>query len=165
VALAAAVGTGVLRGQSSAVPATPAARAGIDIAGMDKSIPPGDDFFRFANGGWLKATEMPPDRSRYGVFAVLSDDAAVDTRQLLEKAASGSAPSGSDERRIGDYYASYIDEAAIEAKGLEPARPFLQEIAGLADRRALAAWIGRNLRADVDPLNATNFQTHRLFGV
>lgn len=61
--------------------------------------------------------------------------------------------------------APYLDEPAIEAKGLEPIKPFLQRIAAIADRRALAEWIGRDLRTDVDPLNATNLHTHRVFGL
>jgi putative endopeptidase len=139
-------------------------RHGVDLGGMDRAVPPGDDFFRFANGGWLKAAEIPPDRASYGIFAAVDERATEETRRLLERAAAGNAPAGSDERKVGDYYASYLDEASIEAKGLEPLKPFLQEIAGLSDRRALAAWVGHSLRADVDPLNATNFHTHRLFG-
>jgi putative endopeptidase len=150
-------------------PPAAAARAvearGIDLAGMDRSVPPGDDFYRFANGGWLKTAQIPPDRSSIGIFAELAEKVANDTRRLLEAAAGGAAASGSDERKAGDYYATYLDEAAIEAKGLQPLQPFLQSVAAIADRRALAAWIGRNLRTDVDPLNATNFHTHRLFGL
>ncbi|MGE5357999.1 MAG: M13 family metallopeptidase, partial [Bacteroidales bacterium] len=154
-------------GQPQRSPATQSAAPvghGIDLAGMDKSVAPGDDFFRFANGRWLKRTEIPPDRSSYAVFSVLAEATAVQTRQLLEQAAAGRAAAGSDERKIGDYYASYMDEAGIEAKGLAPLKPFLQQIAAIADRRVLAEWLGRDLRADVDPLNATNFHTHRLFG-
>jgi putative endopeptidase len=145
------------------VPA-PAAH-GIDLAGMDRSVPRGDDFFRFANGTWLKNTEIPPDRSSWGVGSVLAEQAQQRTREILEGAASGGAPPGSAERKIGDYYASYMDEAAIEAKGLTPTSTLLKTISAISDRRALAAWIGRSLRADVDPLNATNFHTDRVFGL
>jgi putative endopeptidase len=146
-------------------PTMRAAAAGIDLAGVDRSVAPGDDFFRFANGGWLKATEIPPDLGSYGVFAMLGEQATTRTRELLETAATGQAPAGSDERKAGDYYASYLDDAAIEAKGLAPIKPFLARIAAITDRRALAEWIGRNLRTDVDPLNNTNFHTHRVFGL
>jgi predicted metalloendopeptidase len=146
----------------SAAPAT--AGHEIDRDAMDTAVAPGDDFFRYANGGWLKKTEIPPDRSTYGIWTVLFDRAQQRTRELLEHAAAaGSA--GTDERKVGDYYATYMDEASIEKKGLDPLRARLREIAALGDKRALAGWIGRDLRADVDPLNMTNFHTSRLFGV
>ena len=126
---------------------------------------PGDDFFHYANGSWLKKTEIPPDRSSYGVWSVLFDRAQQRTRELLEKASAGNAPPGSDEQKIGDYFASYMDEQAIERKGLAPLRQSLASIDAIADKRALASWIGQHLRADVDPLNMTNFHTDRLFGV
>src|SRR5262245_14742056 len=127
----------------------------IDRAAMDTSVSPGDDFFRYADGAWLKNTEVPADRASYGVFDVLAEQAEERTRGLLEAAASGNAAAGSDERRIGDYYASFMDEATIDKRGLTPLEPALKEIAALADKRALSRWIGQNLRADVDPLNAT----------
>src|SRR5512144_3130906 len=83
--------------------AASAAHLGIDPPGMDRSVAPGDDFFRFANGQWLKTTEIPPDRSSYGVFAVLAEATATRTRDLLEKAAAGQAAPGSEERKVGDY--------------------------------------------------------------
>ena len=138
---------------------------GIDQSAIDASVAPGDDFFRYANGAWLKRTQIPPDRGSYGVWSVLFDRAQQRTRDLLEKAAAGSPPAGSDERKIGDYYATYLDEEAIEKKGLDPLREALSGIEALADKRALATWIGQHLRADVDPLNMTNFYTDRLFGV
>jgi putative endopeptidase len=145
--------------------AHPDAAHDIDLAGMDRSALPGDDFFRFANGTWLKNTEIPPDRSSAGVWSVLIERAAERTHDLLERAALGSAPAGSDERKIGDYYASYMDEAEIESKGVRPISDSLKAIAAIPDRRALAEWIGRSLRTDVDPLNATNLHTDRVFGL
>ncbi len=138
---------------------------GVDLAGIDNSVKPGDDFFRYANGTWLKTAEIPQDRSSYGVDAKLAEEANLRTRSLLEDAAKGSAPAGSDERKIGDYFAAYMDEGAIEAKGLEPLRKELDMIAAISDRRALAEAAGRALRADVDPLNNTNLHTPHLFGV
>jgi putative endopeptidase len=137
----------------------------VDRAAMDPSVAPGDDFFRYANGGWLKKAEIPLDRSSYGTWAVLFDQAQQRTHELLDAAAAGGAPAGSDERKIGDYYASYMDEAAIESKALKPLGDHLASIAAIADARALATYIGDSLRADVDALNNTNFQTDRLFGV
>ena len=148
-----------------AASATHAGPHGIDESAIDTSVVPGDDFFHYANGAWLKRTEIPADRSSYGVWSVLFDRAQQRTRELLEKAASGNAPAGSDERKIGDYYATYVDEQTIESKGIGPLRDTLAAIDALADTGALATWAGQRLRADVDPLNMTNFYTDRLFGV
>jgi putative endopeptidase len=153
------------RGDRDARPAAaPAAGAhDVDRAGIDSSVAPGDDFFRHANGGWLKTNEIPADRSSFGVWAVLFDRAQERTHALLD--AAGKAGEGSDERKIGDYYTSYMDEAAIEAKGLAPLRDQLAAIGAIGDPHALAAYIGASLRADVDALNSTNFYTDRLFGI
>ena len=149
---------------AAASPAPAAGAHDIDRAAIDPSVAPGDDFFRYANGTWLKKTEIPADRSSYGAWSVLFDRAQQRTRELLEKAASNPS-SGADERKVGDYFATYMDEQAIEKKSLEPLRDTLASIDSIADKRSLAAWIGQHLRADVDPLNMTNFHTDRLFGV
>ena len=137
--------------------------AAADIDGMDRSVAPGDDFFLYANGGWLKTAEIPPDRSSYGTWSVMVDRVRDRTRQLLEAAARAAA--GSDDKKAADYYATYLDEQAIEAKGIAPARPFLDTIAAIRDRGGLVRWACSNLRTDVDPLNNTNFQTDHLFGL
>jgi putative endopeptidase len=136
----------------------------LDRASMDPSVAAGDDFFRHANGTWLKTTAIPPDRGSYGIWYVLSDQSQQRTRALLE-AAPGQAAEGSDERKAREYFASYMDEATIEKRGLAPLRPTLDGINAITDRRMLARWIGQSLRADVDPLNATNFYTDHVFGV
>ncbi len=148
----------------AASPVAPLPEPGLDLAGMDRAVAPGDDFFAYGNGGWIRSTEIPADRAGWGSFAILADEADRRTAELIKQA--GSAPQGAvDARRIGDYYAAYMDEAAIEAKGLAPLRPELATIAALADRTALAGYLGGLLRADVDPLNATDFYTDRLFGL
>src|SRR4051794_18287111 len=111
--------------------ATPPVAHDIDRAGMDPSVAPGDDFFRYANGGWLKKTEIPADRSSFGAGTVLFDRARDRTHKLLETA--GTAPDGSAERKVGDYYASYMDEAAIEKNGLAPLHDQLAAIAAITD--------------------------------
>ncbi len=138
---------------------------GIDLAGMDPSTKPGDDFFRYANGTWFKNTEIPPDRASYGLDAKLAEEAMLRTRGLLDEAVKNTAPAGSDERKVGDYYAAYMNEAAIEAKGLDGLRVQLDRITAISDRRALAEALGQTIRADVDPLNNTNFHTQHLFGI
>jgi putative endopeptidase len=138
---------------------------GIDVAGMDKSVAPGDDFNAYANGGWIKATAIPADKSYYGIFSILADKTRQETRDLIESAGKNGAPANDEVRKVGDYYSSYMDEAAIEAKGIAPLKPRLDSYAKIADRHALASAIGGELRADVDPLNDTNFQTAHLFGI
>ncbi len=135
---------------------------GFDDTGMDRSVAAGDNFFDFANGEWVKRTEIPADRSNYGSFNLIAEKTLADTRAILEEAGKGS---DADARRIGDYYAAFLDEAGIEARGVAPLQPQLQAIAGIADRQALARALGGTVRADVDLLNATNFYTPHLFGV
>ena len=144
--------------------AAPPASHGLDVAGIDRTVAPGDDFFAYANGAWLKANEIPPDRSSYGTAAQLAELTAKRTADLIRAAAATSAP-GSEARKVGDYYASYMDEEHIEKLGLAPLQPALQRIDAIKDRKDLARALGASLRADVDVLNATNFQTPNLFGL
>jgi endothelin-converting enzyme/putative endopeptidase len=143
----------------------PKATHGINVTNLDRTVKPGDDFYRFANGGWLKRTEIPADRPAVGVFSQLADLANKQTVGLIEEAAKSNSPAGSNARKIAELYNSYMDEAAIEKKGLEPLRPHLQAIAAIKDKRELARALGESLRADVDPLNNTNFHTANLFGI
>lgn len=132
---------------------------------MDISVVPGDDFFDYANGAWLKNTPIPPDKARYGIFTILADQTRKQTVALIQDSAKSGGASSEDARKVGDYYSSFMDEAAIESKGIEPLKPQLAAIAAIADRRALSRIIGGNLRSDADPLNNTNFETENLFGV
>ena len=138
---------------------------GIDLAGMDRSVKPGDDFFAYANGTWLKQTEIPADRSSYGAGAILGELTDRRVADLIQEAAKGSAPAGSDRRKIGDFYSSFMDSTAIETAGLKPLKPTLDSIAAIKDRKALAHFLGSTLRADVDALNNTNFYTENLLGL
>jgi predicted metalloendopeptidase len=156
---------------AAAVAVAPACRkaptpvAGIDLAGMDKSVAPGDDFNAYANGGWIKATPIPADKSSYGIFTMLADETRKRLLALIQESAKAGSAEGEKTRKIGDFYSSFMDEAAIESKGIGPLKPQLDAIAAIADRRALARALGEQLRADVDPLNDTNFETGNLFGV
>ncbi len=149
-----------------AVAAAPdAGTHGIDVAGMDPSVRPGDDFFLYANGTWVRDTEIPADQSGWGTFNRLRQQSLARTHDLLEAAASGSAAAGSEERKVGDFYASFMDEAGVEGRGLQPLRAQLAAIGKLRDKAALARALGKDLRADVDPLNQAHFHTSRLFGL
>ena len=143
----------------------PPLASGIDVAGMDMSVAPGDDFNAYANGGWIKATPIPADEPSYGVFKKLADDTRKRVQTLVQEAAQAGPTGGEDARKIADFYASFMDEAAIESKGIAPLKPQLDEIAAIANRHDLARVLGGRLRADVDALNATNFVTPNLFGV
>ena len=137
----------------------------LDVAGMDHSVKPGDNFFEYANGSWIKQTEIPADRSTYGGSAILIELTDRRVADLIQEAAKANAPAGSDLRKIGDYYTSFMDTAAIDAAGLEPLQPALDSIAAIRDRKDLARVLGSGLRADVDVINATNFYTDNLFGL
>jgi putative endopeptidase len=139
--------------------------AALDVAGMDRSVKPGDNFFEYANGTWLKQTEIPADRSTYGGSAILIELTDRRVADLIQETAKANAPAGSDLRKIGDYYTSFMDTAAIDAAGLKPLQPALDSIAAIRDRKDLARVLGSGLRADVDALNATNFYTENLFGL
>jgi putative endopeptidase len=138
---------------------------GIAVANMDRSVTPGDDFYLYVNGDWIKRTEIPPDRARIGVFTKLDEVSSKRTAALIEEAAKSNAAAGSGVRKIADLYNSYTDEAGIEAKGLAPLQPILDPIAAIQDKKELAFALGKTLRADVDALNNTNFHTANLFGL
>ncbi len=111
---------------AQAPPATAAAAAtssGVDLAGIDRSVAPGDDFFAWANGGWMKATEIPADRSSWGSGGEMTERTARRTAELIAGAATSKPPAGSEARKIGDTYSTFLDEAAIEAKGMSPLKP------------------------------------------
>ena len=138
---------------------------GIAIADMDRSLTPGNDFYDYCNGAWMNRTEIPPDRAAVGVFTTLADISNRRTGDLIEQAVKSNAAPGSEQRKIADLYNSYMDEAAIEAAAMKPLQPHLDAIAAIPDKRELAEALGESLRADVDPLNNTNFHTANLFGL
>jgi putative endopeptidase len=159
-------------GGQTAQPAAPAPAAtaaqpvsGIDLAGIDKSVQPGDDFNAYANGTWEKTTQIPDDRSSTGAFVQVFELAEKRTADLIQGMEKSDPPAGSDARRIADYYAAYMDEAGIEQRGLAPLQPELDRIDGIDSVAALSRYIGGSVRADTDPLNFTSFHTGNLFGV
>ena len=149
------------RAQEAPAPGT----HGVLLSNMDRSVKPGDNFFEFANGDWLRRTEIPADRAVISLFTSLDVVSNKRTSGIIEEAAKSSAPAGSEARKIADLYNSYMDEAGIEAKGLAPLRPHLDAVAAIKDKRDLAHALGESLRADVDALNNTNFHTPNLFGL
>ncbi len=148
---------------AAATPAQPI--IGIDLAGIDKSVQPGDDFDQYANGTWRETAEIPPDRSSTGIFLEVFRKAEQRNADLVKELIDSNPAAGTDERRIADYYIAFMDEATIEQKGLAPLQPELDDIAGIGNATELAQYMGTHLRADVDPLNATDYHTDHLFGL
>ncbi len=124
-----------------AAPAAPDALvSGIDVGYIDTSVKPGDDFFAYVNGGWLAKTEIPADRSRYGTFAVLRDEAQANVKAIIEESASGDFAKGSDEQKVGDLYKSFLDWDTRNARGVEPLQAELDRIDSIADYDDLAVY-------------------------
>jgi predicted metalloendopeptidase len=103
-------------------------KSGIDKSNFDTSVKPQDDFFQYANGTWFKNTEIPADRSRYGSFAILRDEAEKNLRTIIEESAKMSVEEDTDEQKVGDFYKSYMDSALIEKLGLKPLADELNRI-------------------------------------
>jgi predicted metalloendopeptidase len=117
-------------------------RAGVDVAAFDTTVRPQDDFFRYTQGKWLKDVDIPSDRSSWGAFNVAQDKVEQQIRALIEQAAQDKpAKAGSDARKMGDFYNSYIDEKRRNALGLEPLKRELASVGALRDKHGLAALI------------------------
>ncbi|MEO5973299.1 MAG: M13 family metallopeptidase, partial [Sphingomicrobium sp.] len=116
---------------------------GFDATGMEPGVRPGDDFYQFANGAWAKRTQIPADKSNYGMFTVLGDISQERVRDLLDAAKDDPGS------RIGAVYASFLDEAAVEARGLTPIQPWLDEIRALDDRAGFAALSAKAARQGI----------------
>jgi putative endopeptidase len=152
-------------GNNTAAAVHPGSEAGIDLAWMDKSVVPGDDFYNYADGSWMRTTEIPADRSSIGGFFIADQVREKNTRELFEEILKSNAAATTDEGKIANYYNAYLGTDAIDRADLTPAKADLDAIARISDKTQLSAAIGSTLRADTDPLNATNFQTGNLFGI
>jgi predicted metalloendopeptidase len=115
---------------------------GVELYARNTAIAPGDDFFRHVNGAWLDKTEIPAEKASYGAFDIVFDRAEQQVRAIIEDSAKANAAAGSVEKKIGDYYNAFMDEAAIEAKGATPLKPSLDAIAAVKDKAALATLFG-----------------------
>ena len=128
---AAAKNTAIKKGQTLS--------AGIATDYIDPAVRPQDDFYEYLNGKWMKTVEIPADKSSWGSFAKLRDDTLPQLRGIIEKAAAGNPAKGTDAQRIGDYYASFMDEAKLEQLGITPLNGELAKIAALKDKSELPA--------------------------
>src|SRR5216684_4079193 len=117
---------------------------GFDTANLDKTCKPCDDFYQFAMGGWIKSNPIPPEYSSWGTFTQLADKNQQNLRQILEAAVNAKAAPESNEQKIGDFYASCMDTAAIEAAGTKPLEPDQARIAAIksvADLQAVTEYL------------------------
>jgi putative endopeptidase len=117
---------------------------GIDLNGMDKSVKPGDDFFKYVNGNWAAATQIPPDKTSYGAFAVLGDLSEARVHGILEKwAADKTLKPGSDEAKVAAIYRTYLDDARAEQLDSKPIQPYLDAVKKAQTREDVAKLMGR----------------------
>jgi putative endopeptidase len=126
---------------AAATPAPVLPPSGVMLANFDRNVRPGDDLFRFVNGGWLARTEIPADRSNYGSFSKLADDVETNVRAIAEEAAASTAAAGTEQRMIGDFYSSFMDEARVEQLGLTPLDAELRRIDTIKSRTALVDYL------------------------
>jgi putative endopeptidase len=129
-------------------PAAPAAKAsigefGIDLANADTSVKPGDDFFRYANGQWLATFQMPADKARFGSFDALGEKSEHDVKAIIDGFAAEAPAPGSNVAKAADFYASWMDEAALETRGVEPLKPYLDEINAISNKEGLLKTIAK----------------------
>jgi putative endopeptidase len=146
----------------------PEMKSGIDASIMDKNVRPQADLYRYMNGSWLAKYEIPADRSNFGMFTKLADDAEKNLRTIIEEAGSAKdRPAGSPQQKVGDVYASFMDSATIEAQGISPIKADLaacQDLKSKEDIVRLAAAMGRQgvfgpfvFFVDQDEKNSTRY--------
>ncbi len=147
MALLAAACTPPSPAPSTSVPAAPV--SGVDTAQFDASAQPQDDFFLYINGQWIAKTEIPADRGTYGSFYILRDQSEERVRQIIESQASG-GKDGSEGRKLGDLYASFMDEAAVEGLGLKPIEQTLARIDAVQDKNEIPRLMAHLARLGID---------------
>jgi putative endopeptidase len=139
--------------------------SGLNLAAMDKGVKPGDDFYGYANGTWMKTTEIPADRSSVGSHTIADQQTEKNLEALIADLQKSEPAAGSDTARVKAYYNAFLDTATIDRLGMAPIQGDLVRIAAIKDKTELARAIGGSVRADVDALNATDLSTENLFGV
>lgn len=140
---------------------------GVETADMDRTVRPGDDFFDYAVGSWLRKAQIPPDQVYTGVDLAIQDQTDQDLKAIVEQAAAQHAPEGDIAQKVGDFYAAFMDESAVESKGVEPIRPDLVAVDRVTDKSALSVTLAALNRAgattpfpvwvDIDPNQPTRY--------
>src|SRR5436853_2013034 len=138
-----------------------------DTDAMDRSVKPGDDFYRYANGGWLKWAAIHAGQPSYSNGAALIEKTSRRVRDLIEAAAASHPAShpvrGSAAQKVGDYYASFMDEETIQAKGLGPLTEEMAIISKITNKTSLSAYLGATLNTEVDGLTTNADHIFRLW--
>jgi putative endopeptidase len=141
--------------QTPAPTAGKALTSGIDTSTFDKTVRPQDDFFRYVNGGWIARTAIPADKASYGSFDILFDKSQADLRTIIEDASRTPGAPGSDSRKIGDFYTSFMDEARVNQLGITPLTRALAAIDAIESKSELARHFAHMAAIDADaPLQA-----------
>jgi putative endopeptidase len=129
---------------------------------MDRSIRAGDDFYHYANGGWLKTAIIPAGQTSYDTRAILVARTSQRVRDLIQEVAAAHSAKGSVAQKVGDYYASFMDETSIEAKGMTPLADEMAMISAITNKASLSAYLGTTLNSEVDGLTGN---ADHIFGV
>ncbi len=116
--------------------------SGVIVANMDSTVIPGDDFAAFVNGTWMRNTEIPADKSSYGVGRIVHEKSQEDVKIIIEESAAGENAQGSDEQKVGDLYQSYMDREKRDTLGVTPLAPEFEKIASISNMDDLAAYFG-----------------------
>jgi endothelin-converting enzyme/putative endopeptidase len=168
--LLAASAVTLLAGCSGPAPAPPTAPKpalgtfGVETTNIDTAVKPGDDFFKYANGKWLATFTMPADKARFGAFDALGDKSESDVKAVVEALAAGKPAPGTTAAKVGDMYASWMDEGTIDARGLAPLQPYLDRINAVTDTAGVLALMATTdytapfgLGIEADPQDPTRY--------
>jgi len=153
------------KGEKASAAYTVGTEIGISKTAMDTSVKPGDDFYAYANGNWQKTTVIPADRSSTGAFYIAFLETEKRTRELVDAIVKSGGDPKTDDGRIAAFYNAYMNTKAIDTAGMKPVEADLARFAAIGDKASLSQVLGEQTRADVDPLNATDFETENLFGI
>jgi putative endopeptidase len=132
------------------------------IDDIDRSVRPGDDFYWYANGGWLKSVVIPAGHSSFDTRAILKERTGQRVRSLIQDAAATQTGRDSVTQKVGDYYASFMDQRGIDAKGFKPLADEMAKISAITNKQSLSAYMGSTLNSEVDGLIAN---ADHIFGI
>jgi len=153
LAFAAPISFGADAAPATAAMATGAMESGLDKSGMDTSVRPQDDLFLAMNGTWLKNTEIPADKSSWGAFNVLRQQSDEHVKAIIEGLAAKPQTPGTINAKIGDFYSSFVDTAAIDAAGTKPLAPYVEQLAAVKNKKDLVLLMGKWVSFTDLPLN------------
>ena len=127
----------------------------LDLSNLDQTVAPGEDFYRYATGGWMKSHPLRPEYARYGTMNVLTENNEKQLKQLFENLSAGNPVPGSDAQKIDDLYNMGLDSTRLAAEGAEPLKSGLEAINAISDSRSFAETVARLHASAVFPLFLT----------